>query len=68
MTPTTPPDADRLALRPREAAAALGISPRKLWSLTACGAIPHVKLGRVLLYPRAALERWLAERVEGGPR
>jgi predicted DNA-binding transcriptional regulator AlpA len=56
MTPRPSP----LALRPREAAAALGISERKLWSLTQAGDVPHVKLDRVTLYPVAALEDWLA--------
>lgn len=60
MTPRPSP----LALRPREAAAALGISERKLWSLTQAGNVPHVKLDRVTLYPVAALEDWLARRAD----
>lgn len=54
----------RLALRPPEAAAALGISERKLWEITAdkASGIPHVKLGKAVLYPVAGLEEWLAER------
>ena len=32
----------RLSLRAPEAAAALGISARKLWELTKCGEVPHV--------------------------
>jgi len=60
MTPRPSP----LALRPREAAAALGISERKLWSLTQAGDVPHVKLDRVTLYPVAALEDWLARRAD----
>lgn len=60
--------APRLALRPREAAAALGISDRKLWSLTAANEVPHTRLGRALLYPIDGLRRWLNERagVESG--
>lgn len=34
-----------LALRPRDAARALGISPRLLWQLTHDGHIPFVKAG-----------------------
>lgn len=56
----------RLALRPKEAAAALGIGERMLWSLTNRGEIPHVKLGRATLYPVADLERWLSERAGSG--
>lgn len=60
-TPTVPAP-PVLALRAREAAAALGISSRSLWSLTACGEVPHVRLGRAVVYPVAQLEAWLAER------
>jgi excisionase family DNA binding protein len=69
IAPTTPePTPPTLALRPREAARALGIGERKLWELTNRGEIPHAKLGRATVYPIAALERWLAERAEGGRR
>lgn len=54
----------RLSLRPREAAEALGISERTLWSLTKCGDIPHVKAGRIVLYRIADLDAWLAERAK----
>jgi len=53
---------ERLALRPREAAALLGISGRTLWSWTKDGLLPHIKIGRTLRYPRAALEAWLADQ------
>jgi hypothetical protein len=57
-----------LALRPREAAKALGISTRTLWGLTAPrGPIPCLRIGhgkrQVVLYSVAELKRWLAERV-----
>lgn len=63
-----PPAPERLALRPREAAEALGISPRTLWRLTREAVIPHVRLGRAVLYPADELRAWLAERArtEGG--
>jgi hypothetical protein len=52
-----------LALRPREAAAMLGISQRLLWSLTAPrGPIAATKLGGkggCILYRVADLEAWL---------
>jgi len=50
----------RLALRPKEAAKALGIGERKLWELTNRRIIPHLKAGRATLYPVAALRDWLA--------
>jgi excisionase family DNA binding protein len=55
-----------LALRPREAARALGISPRLLWQLTKDGHIPCVRVGsgkrRSVLYPLAELQAWLTRR------
>ena len=52
-----------LALRPREAAKALGIGERKLWELTAdrSSGIPFVRFGRAILYPVRELMDWLAE-------
>ncbi|MEN9664718.1 MAG: hypothetical protein RLZZ326_1081 [Planctomycetota bacterium] len=48
-----------LSMRPVVAARALGISPRTLWSLTKAGLIPHVRMGRCVSYPTAALIRWI---------
>ena len=71
-TPITPPDNQdtppRLALRPREAAVALGISERKLWSLTNQGLIPHFKMGRSVRYPTRELADWMAEQAVAGKR
>jgi excisionase family DNA binding protein len=62
-----------LALRPREAAKALGISARHLWQLTRDGHVPCVRVGsgtrKTVLYPVAELQAWLtrqAARAEGG--
>ncbi len=63
-----------LALRPREAAKALGIGSRTLWGLTAPrGPIPCIRIGhgkrRTVLYPVASLQAWLSqqpEAVKGG--
>lgn len=55
-----------LALRPRDAAKALGISPRLLWQLTEDGKVPCVRVGgskrQTVLYPIAELQTWLSER------
>jgi hypothetical protein len=54
-----------LALRPKEAAKALGIGQRKLWELTAPrGPIPCVRVGCCVLYPYHLLQAWLAEQAE----
>jgi len=61
-----------MALRPREAARALGVSERWLWEKTKTGEIPCLKAGRCILYPVAMLEEWLRSRAagqqEGGER
>ena len=49
-----------------QTALALGISRRKLWELTACKEIPHVRIGRSVRYPANALRVWISERQEGG--
>ncbi len=55
-----------IALRPREAALALGISRRTLSVLTAdrTSKIPHVRLGGCLLFPERELRDWIAGRME----
>ncbi len=57
-----------LALRPREAAKVLSISERTLWTLTNRREIPHLRLGRAILYPVDGLRSWLAGQSgqEGG--
>ena len=70
-TPTLDGDGDavpRLALRPKEAAAALGIGERSLWSLTNRGAIPHLRIGKAIIYPVDVLRDWLAKEAERGER
>jgi len=57
-----------LALRPKDAAKALGIGERLLWSKTAAGEIPHFRIGRAVLYPIEKLRDWLAEQSEGTKR
>lgn len=48
-----------LALRPRQAAARLGISVSTLERLTRAGEIPRIKLGNSVLYRVPALDAWL---------
>ena len=58
----TPDSTPTLALRPRAAARALGIGERLLWSKTNAGEIPHVRIGRAVVYPVDMLRDWLAEK------
>jgi excisionase family DNA binding protein len=50
----------KLLLTPREAAAALCISERSLWSLTRSGTVPAVRIGRSVRYDPVALQAWIA--------
>lgn len=60
--------ATSLALRPAEAAKALGISPRYLSQLKQEGKIPFAPIGEgkrpVIVYPVDALRKWLSEQVK----
>jgi hypothetical protein len=62
---------ESLALRPRDAAKALGISARTLWGLSAPrGPIPCLRIGhgkrQTVLYPVADLQAWLRRQAEAG--
>lgn len=54
-----------LALRTREAAEALGISERTLQTLVSTGDIPHVRVGRAVLFPVRELKDWLTAQTTG---
>lgn len=55
-----------LALRPRDAAKALGISVRLLWQLTHDGHVPCVRVGngkrQTVLYSTIDLQAWLSQQ------
>lgn len=61
-SPAIPP----LALRRRDAAEALGISVRSLDGLVRSGDIPHVRIGRAVVFRVMDLQSWLAKRSRGG--
>jgi len=57
----------KLLLNAREAAKALSICPKTLWSMTAPrGDLPSVRIGRRVLYDPADLQRWIEAQKEGG--
>ena len=60
----TEPQTPCLAMRPREAAKALGISERLLWEWTDRGVMPHIRLGKAILYPVDSLQEWLKKNAE----
>jgi excisionase family DNA binding protein len=55
-------DTAHLAVRPREAAAMLGMSVSSLERLTRAGRIPRIKDGNKVFYRVATLDEWLAKR------
>ncbi len=62
----TPPDSAPpcLALRPKDAARALGIGERLLWSKTNSGEIPCVRIGRAVVYPVNLLRDYLDQQAK----
>ncbi len=60
----TEPEIPCLAMRLREAAKALGISERLLWEWTDKGVVPHVRLGKAILYPVDSLRDWLRRQAQ----
>jgi hypothetical protein len=56
--------ADRLALRPAEAAAVLGISERSLRQIGP--ELPRIVRGGLVLYPVEALREWLRQEARAG--
>lgn len=55
VTPTPPAH-----FKPKDAAAYLTISPRKLWEETNRGRVKAARIGRRLIYPRTELDRYVA--------
>ena len=60
------PPSPWLAMRPRAATRALGISECLLWALTAThdSSIPHFRLGKSILYLVDELRRWLTAQAK----
>ena len=46
-------------LTPKETAALLAISERKLWSMTNQNEIPHIRIGKSVRYAVSDLETWI---------
>lgn len=53
---------EKLALRPAEAAAVLGVSRRTVQDWLSRGLLPCKRLGRVVLIPVDELRAWLSRR------
>jgi hypothetical protein len=57
-----PPPIAPLALRPRDAAVALGISERLLQEWAKHQGLPCIRIGQVVLYPVEEIRLWLRAR------
>lgn len=58
--------AEKLMLRPTEAADALGVSRSKAYELIAEGKIPSVRVGGCVRVPVAALQAWIESELSKG--
>ena len=61
MSTSSSQPANPLLIDAKAAAAMLAISPRKLWTLTRCDAIPARRIGRSVRYCPAELQAWVAD-------
>lgn len=52
----------RMLITPAEAAFALSVSERKLWSMTNAGEIPCVRMGRAVRYSPTDLQDWIDQQ------
>ncbi len=64
---TTAPAVAPLALRPRDAAASLGISERLLQDWAKTHGLPCIRIGQVVLYPVDEMRQWLRHRALAEP-
>lgn len=58
------PEIPCLAMRLRDAAKALGVSDGFLWQQTKRGVVPHIRVGKAVLYPVDSLRDWLKKQVQ----
>jgi excisionase family DNA binding protein len=53
-----------LLLKAGEVAKLLGLGRSKVFAMLAVGELPVIRIGRSVRVPRAALEDWIAERMQ----
>ena len=56
-------EGERWLMSVESAAVYLGISPRNLWGLTREKSIPHLKIGRRVLYAPEELRAWAYKKM-----
>ncbi|WP_084784969.1 helix-turn-helix domain-containing protein [Calidithermus timidus] len=52
---------EKLALSAREAARLIGAHEQSVYKWVRAGKIPHKRIGRKIVFPVQALQRWLEE-------
>ena len=57
---------NKLCLSAAEVSKQTGISISLIRKLTRCSEMPHIRVGRRILYPVAEIEHWLKSRTIGG--
>lgn len=55
----------KLCLNAVEVSEMTGLSLSMIRKLTHCGEIPHIKIGRRILYPVEVINEWLTESIIG---
>jgi excisionase family DNA binding protein len=63
---TQPAQATRITVSASEAAELLGVSRSHVYQLIRLGILPHLRLGRRIIVPRAELEAWVRGETGGG--
>ncbi|MDR2762006.1 MAG: helix-turn-helix domain-containing protein [Planctomycetaceae bacterium] len=53
---------ERLLVKADELAIMLGVSVKTVWNLEKRGELPHVNIGRRVLFPVDEMRRWISER------
>jgi len=59
----SPPDAPPVLLHIIEAARILALSRARVYQLIAAGELPHIRIGKSVRVPRAALLRYIERRI-----
>jgi excisionase family DNA binding protein len=57
---------DRLTLTVPEAANALGLGRNTVYDLIRQGHLPHLRVGRIIRVPQAALTEWITSNTQKG--
>lgn len=66
MQPESSVTAEPLLVNSREAARLLSLSERSLWSLSASGEIPRIKVNKCVRYSVEDLRDWIARKKKEG--